>query len=509
MTHTPAIEFVGIDKRFGAVHANRAVSFAIGKGSIHGIIGENGAGKSTLMSVLFGFYQADAGAIKVDGQEVQIPNSETAIRLGIGMVHQHFMLIEPFTVLENVVLGVEGGLQLKAGKAAARAKLASLNSAYGLNVDPDAIVGKQPVGVQQRVEILKTLYRDARILILDEPTAVLTPQETTQLFAILRTLRDEGKTIVLITHKLREIMEVTDTVTVMRAGAVVAQVATSETSQEQLAELMVGRKVTRAATSQRAATQAAPVLEVTALSLTDARGVKLLDNVSFHIKPGEIVGLAGVSGNGQSELMEILAGMQIPTAGAIAYQGKDIGHRPGQRWDAHTPARFRAMGIAHVPEDRLHEGMVKSMSAFENAALGYQDDKDLQRGPLLPPAGMIERCRKFISEFDVRPANPFLRAALFSGGNQQKLVLAREIDRDPTLLLIGQPTRGVDIGAIEFIHRRIMQLRDAGKAILLVSSELEEILALSDRVLVISSGHLSESAANEQEIGLRMAGVVA
>jgi ABC-type uncharacterized transport system ATPase subunit len=509
MTQTPAIEFVGIDKRFGAVHANRAVSFAIGKGSIHGIIGENGAGKSTLMSVLFGFYQADAGSIRIDGKDVSIPDSEAAIELGIGMVHQHFMLIEPFTVLENVVLGVEGGFQLAGGMAGARKRLAELNQAYGLDVDPDAVVGKQPVGVQQRVEILKTLYRDARILILDEPTAVLTPQETQQLFQILRTLRDEGKTIVLITHKLREIMEVTDTVTVMRAGAVVSQVATNATTQEELAELMVGRKVARTVGQARPATAGQPVLEARALTLVDARGVTLLDKATFDIRPGEIVGLAGVSGNGQSELMEILAGMLSPTSGSLRYQGKDIAPQSGKAWDAHTPARFRAMGIAHVPEDRLHEGMVKPMSAYENAALGYQDDRNLQKGPLLPPQGLVERCRRFMQEFDVRPANPFLRAALFSGGNQQKLVLAREIDRDPTLLLIGQPTRGVDIGAIEFIHRRILQLRDAGKAILLVSSELEEILALSDRVLVISSGHLSESKADEQEIGLRMAGVMA
>ncbi len=520
MTPTPAIEFVGIDKRFGAVHANRAVSFSIGKGSIHGIIGENGAGKSTLMSVLFGFYQADAGSIKVDGVDVAIPDSETAIRLGIGMVHQHFMLIEPFTVLENVVLGVEGGLQLAAGMAGARKKLAAINSTYGLDVDPDAVVGSQPVGVQQRVEIIKTLYRDARILILDEPTAVLTPQETAQLFDILRTLRDEGKTVVLITHKLREIMDVTDTVTVMRAGAVVTQVATASTSQEQLAELMVGRQLSRQVGRQLGRSRAqvlpavdagsvAPVLQVRELTLVDGRGVTILDKVSFDIGPGEIVGLAGVSGNGQSQLMEILAGMLAPTSGSIEYQGQTINPRPGQPWNAHTPARLRALGIAHVPEDRLQEGLIKSMSAFENAVLGYQGDASLQRGPLLPPAGLIERCKRFMAEFDVRPVNPMLRAALFSGGNQQKLVLAREIARDPTLLLIGQPTRGVDIGAIEFIHRRIVQLRDAGKAILLVSSELEEILALSDRILVISGGHLSASQADEQEIGLRMAGVLA
>ena len=501
----PAVDFAGVTKRFGAVTANDGVSFAIRRGAIHGIIGENGAGKSTLMSILYGFYQADAGTIRLNGEEARIRTSHEAIAQGIGMVHQHFMLVDAFTVLENIVLGIEGGLLLGAGLGKARARLAELGRDYGLEVDPDARVGDLPVGVQQRVEILKTLYRGAEIMILDEPTAVLTLQEVEGLFRTLRRLRDEGKTVIIVTHKLREIMDLTDTVTVMRGGKVVAERRTEETSAAELAELMVGRKLEP---PQRAAATPGPVvLEVADLSLKDARGVALLDGIGFSVRRGEILGIAGVSGNGQTELLEVLAGLRAPSHGRIVFEGEDLAliHRPD------LPARLRKKGIAHVPEDRHGAGMVMPFTAQENAVLGYQGDAALGPGPMLLPARLLERCRRFMTKFDVRPADPALRASLFSGGNQQKLVLAREIDRDPELLLIGQPTRGVDIGAIEFIHKRIVALRDAGKAVLLVSVELDEIMALSDRILVVCGGRITgerrPEATNQQDLGLLMAGV--
>jgi simple sugar transport system ATP-binding protein len=505
MTHI-AIELAGISKRFGAVQANRDVSMRIAKGSVHGIIGENGAGKSTLMSILYGYYQADEGQIKMDGSPVRIHNSHDAIALGIGMVHQHFMLVDTFTVLENIVLGAENGFQLKTGLGKAREHLLQLNREYGLEVDPDALVGDLGVGLQQRVEILKALYRGADVLILDEPTAVLTPQETDHLFTILRALTAQGKTIILITHKLREVMDVTDAVTVMRGGEVVGGLATADASMEKLAELMVGRKVCLKV-DKAARAPGAAVLTVRELSLTDARGCKLLNNLNFEVRAGEIVGIAGVAGNGQSELLEVLAGLREPDAGQIDYQGENLAglHQRGSK-----AALLRDKGIAHVPEDRLREGLVKGFSTFENAILGYHRDPELQVGPLLSRRAILERCQSFIEQFDIRPGNPLLRVGLLSGGNQQKVVLAREIHSDPHLLLVGQPTRGVDIGAIEFIHKRLIELRDAGKAILLVSVELEEILALADRVLVMAggsiTGELAVADATPTALGLLMGG---
>ncbi|RQO77717.1 heme ABC transporter ATP-binding protein [Aquitalea sp. FJL05] len=501
-----AIELNGICKRFGTVQANRDVSMNIAKGSIHGIIGENGAGKSTLMSILYGYYQADSGSIAVDGKTVRIRNSQEAIRLGIGMVHQHFMLVDNFTVLENIVLGAEGGLLLKEGMAKAREHLQALNRDYSLEVDPDAIVGELGVGLQQRVEILKALYRGADVLILDEPTAVLTPQEADHLFCILRALREQGKTVILITHKLREVMDITDAVSVMRAGTVVGNVRTADVDKEKLADLMVGRKVTLKVDKAEREPGAA-VLDVRQLCLTDERGVKLLDGLNFQVRAGEIVGIAGVSGNGQSELLEVLAGMLEPTSGEIRYQGADLLQEKSTQPRA---ALYRKKGIAHVPEDRSREGLVKSFAMFENAILGYHDDKRISKGGLFSRQALLARTRDFIRQFDIRPDNAQLRVGLLSGGNQQKVVLAREIHANPDLLLIGQPTRGVDIGAIEFIHKRLVELRDAGKAILLVSVELEEILALSDRILVMAGGQISgEVAARDADtisLGLLMGG---
>ncbi len=500
---TPAIELIGIDKRFGAVHANNDVSLSIAKSSIHGIIGENGAGKSTLMSILFGFYAADKGEIKVQGKTVKVNSSTDAIALGIGMVHQHFMLVDPFTVLENVILGAEGGALIGPALAKARAELKRLADEYELDVDPDAIVGELPVGLQQRVEILKALYKGADVLILDEPTGVLTPDEADHLFRILQQLRNQGKTVILITHKLREIMAITDHVSVMRRGEMVATKETAKTSLEELAELMVGRRVLMHV-EKGAAHPGEVVLDVKNLVWRDRKGTPRVDGVSFQVRKGEIVGIAGVSGNGQSELLDVITGIAKATSGTVLFEGEDI-------TDLNDPSILRRRGMAHVPEDRQHRGLITSFSAAESAILGWQNDAGLGRSYHLNRNAVIERCRKQMEEFDVRPADPLLKSSKFSGGNQQKLILAREIGSNPDLLIVGQPTRGVDIGAIEFIHKRLIQLRDMGKAILLVSVELDEIRSLSDRILVMFAGRVMGERgpdADERELGLLMAGVV-
>ncbi len=499
---TPAIELINIDKRFGAVHANKDVNLSIAHGSIHGIIGENGAGKSTLMSILFGFYAADKGEIKIKGQPVKIKSSTDAISHGIGMVHQHFMLVDPFTVLENVVLGAEGGALIGPALAKARAELTRLAKEYELDVDPDAIVGELPVGLQQRVEILKALYKGADVLILDEPTGVLTPDEADHLFRILGTLRDQGKTVVLITHKLREIMAITDHVSVMRKGEMVANFATKDTSVEELAESMVGRRVLLRV-EKGPAQPGEVVLDIKNVTWRDRKGIARVDNVSFQVRKGEIVGIAGVSGNGQSELLDCIAGITKPASGQIIFEGKDIGVLG-------DPAHVRAEGLAHVPEDRQHRGLIKQFDASESLILGWHHQEELGHGFRLDRSKVIQRARTEMQTFDVRPPDPFLRSAKYSGGNQQKIILAREMLSNPDLLIVGQPTRGVDIGAIEFIHKRIIALRDAGKAILLVSVELDEIRSLSDRIIVMFAGRvMGERAgdADERDIGLLMAGV--
>jgi len=500
---TPAVELIGIDKRFGAVHANRNVSLSIAKGTIHGIVGENGAGKSTLMSILYGFYEADRGEIRVNGKPARIRNSKDAIAAGIGMVHQHFMLVDPFTVIENVMLGAESGLLIRGSAAKARAEIERLERDYGLSVDPDAITGDLPVGEQQRVEILKALYRHCDILILDEPTGVLTPQETDQLFQILKALKERGVTVILITHKLREIMAITDSVTVMRHGEVVAERKTAETDREELAVLMVGRKV-RLAPDRAPARPREVALAVDHLGLTDEFGVKRLDDISFSIRGGEILGVAGVSGNGQSELLEVLSGIRPPTAGVMHVLGHDVtAAKPC------SPKRMRRMGVAHVPEDRHRLGLVTGFPAWESAILGYQRDRAYGFGPIINTRAAARDCGKMMEAFDVRPPEPNLGSAKFSGGNQQKLILAREMARMPKVLLVGQPTRGVDIGAIEFIHKQIVAMRDEGTAVLLVSVELDEILALADRIIVMFQGRIvgetTGDRANERQLGLWMA----
>jgi ABC-type uncharacterized transport system ATPase subunit len=501
-----AIELKGISKAFGPVQANKDISIAVRKGTIHGIIGENGAGKSTLMSILYGFYRADSGEIFINGNLTAIPDSQSAIRAGIGMVFQHFKLVQNFTVLENVVLGVEDGALLAGSLSKARKELERLAREYELDVDPDALIEDLSVGHQQRVEILKALYRRADILILDEPTGVLTPAEADHLFRILKGLKDQGKTVILITHKLREIMETTDNVSVMRRGTMVGTVKTAETSPEALAELMVGRKVLLEV-QKRPMLPGKTVLKVENLRVKDEHGVERLKGVSFDIKAGEILGIAGVAGNGQSELLEALGGIARAT-GSVILNGEAL---PLTGSGANGRAR-RAAGIAHVPEDRQRLGLIMDFAAWENVAFGYHDASEYRKaGFLMDNDALRADTVKKMATFDVRPPIPTLAAKSFSGGNQQKIVVAREIERNPDLLLVGQPTRGVDIGAIEFIHKQIVALRDQGKAILLVSVELDEIMSLSDRIAVMFDGRImgfrDPEQTDERALGLLMAGV--
>ena len=501
----PAIKLDKINKSFGLVHANRDVSLQIKPGTIHGIVGENGAGKSTLMSILYGFYHADSGSIEVNGKKVEIKNSSDAIRLGIGMVHQHFMLVPVFSVLDNVLLGVEGGALLEEGRKKALTELGRLGSEYGLEVDPHELIENLPVGIRQRVEILKALYRGAEILILDEPTGVLTPQEADRLFDILRTLRERGETVVLITHKLREIMAATDNVSVMRNGELVADRKTSETSPEDLAELMVGRKVLLEVDKKpREAGEVA--LEVKDLEVEDKGGIPRVKGVSFSIREGEILGVAGVSGNGQSTLLEALAGIQAPSKGSVRVGGRTITAK-----NPSDPAEMRKLGMCHVPEDRHESGLVMDFPAEDSLILGHHYyDRYLSYG-LLSKKAVLNNAEEAMPRFDVRPQDPKLRSADFSGGNQQKIVLAREISDGPKVFIVGQPTRGVDIGAIEAIHSRLLEMREEGCAILLVSFELDEVMSLSDRIIVLNAGKIvgevAASETDELELGLMMAGV--
>jgi len=507
---SPAVRLRGIDKHFGAVHANRAVDLTVQAGTVHGIVGENGAGKSTLMAILYGFYEADAGSIEVEGRPRQIRNSADAIAAGIGMVHQHFMLVDTLSALDNILLGAEPDWRLGRARDSVRPRLEALMRSTGLAVRLDLPVEDLPVGERQRLEILKALFRGARILILDEPTAVLTPAETEQLFDTLRALRQQGTTVLLITHKLKEIMALCDAVTVMRAGAVVMDSSIADTSLDGLALAMVGRRVqlgrnVAGGPAAGAASKGPVLLQARALSWHDALGVPRLADVSLSLHAGEIVGIAGVSGNGQSELLEVLSGMRAPHGGELTLGGRTFTAR---RWL--DPATARSLALAHVPEDRHKRALVLPFAAWESSVLGYEHEPRYSRAGWMDATAMRGDCASMMEDYDVRPRNPLTRSSQFSGGNQQKLVLAREARSAPRVLLVGQPTRGVDIGAIEFIHGRLRAMRDAGGAVLVVSSELDEILALADRVLVMNAGRISGelpiAQCSEAAIGRLMAG---
>ena len=498
----PAITLHGITRRFGTVVANDGVSLSLRPGEIHAIVGENGAGKTTLMRVLYGLLQPDSGTLEIDGHETRLRNPADAMRLGLGMVHQHFMLVGPLTVAENVTLGHEPrrGFGL-VDPAAAAVRVRELSRQHGLPVDPDARIETLSVGAQQRVEILKALFHGAQVLILDEPTAVLTPQEVDELFAALRSLQDDGTTIVLITHKLTEVKAIADRVTVMRGGRVVGGGEVRELSVERIAELMVGRPLL--ATLPRAATHPEdPLLEAEGLSVNDDRGLAAVHRLSLHVRGGEIVGIAGVEGNGQHELVECLAGLRPPLHGTIRINDVRVSGR--------SPREHFAAGLAHIPGDRLARGLVPAMSLAENLILGLEREPAFGSGPFLDRARLEQRARTLLEAHDVRPPEPARQASQLSGGNQQKLIVARELSRGARVLIAAHPTRGVDLGAIEAIHRRLLAERDAGRAVLLVSSELSEILTLSDRVLVMYAGQLVHETApartDERTLGLYMTG---
>ncbi|WNS79673.1 ABC transporter ATP-binding protein [Domibacillus sp. DTU_2020_1001157_1_SI_ALB_TIR_016] len=495
------IEMLGIRKEFNGFVANDNITLQLAKGEIHALLGENGAGKSTLMNVLFGLYQPEAGRIRVNGQDVHITDPNKANDLGIGMVHQHFMLVDTFTVTENIVLGNEPKKFGTVNMKKAEQKVRELSEQYGLSVDPTAKIADISVGMQQRVEILKTLYRGAEILIFDEPTAVLTPQEIKELIGIMRALIKEGKSIILITHKLKEIMEVCDRVTVIRKGKGIGTVDVSETNPNHLASLMVGRDVTF--TTEK--TEAAPahnVLEVRGLSVNDSRGVPAVRNLNLDVRAGEIVGICGVDGNGQTELIEAITGLRKAAEGSIQLNGKDI--------TGFKPRKVTEAGVGHIPQDRHKHGLVLDYPIGTNIVLQTYYQKPYSKAGIMNYKEVYKKATTLIKEFDVRTPSETTLARALSGGNQQKAIIGREVDRNPDLLIAAQPTRGLDVGAIEFIHRRLIEQRDNGKAVLLLSFELDEIMNVSDRIAVIYEGQIvanvDPKTTTEQELGLLMAG---
>jgi general nucleoside transport system ATP-binding protein len=497
----PVLELRGITKRFPAVLANDHIDFDLHRGEVHALLGENGAGKTTLMNVLYGLYQPDEGQILVKGEPVRFHSPKDAINRGIGMVHQHFMLIPVMTVAENIVLATEpsrAGILLD--YATARKRVGDLSKTFGFAIDPDARVEAITVGQQQRVEILKALYRHADILILDEPTAVLTPQEAGELFEILRTLTREGMSVIFITHKLNEVLDIADRITVLRRGKQIDTVSRAGATEEGLARMMVGRDVVLRVDKEPSA-PSEPVLQVEDLQVLDDRGLPAVRGVSFQARAGEIVGLAGVDGNGQTELVEAISGLRKVTEGTVRIKGRDVTH-------AHTH-EILDLGLGHIPEDRQRRGLVLEFSLAENLALHDYDKQPNSRLGWLFPKRIVRWARGLLQQFDVRGGGPQTRASALSGGNQQKVVLAREISRDPGVLLAAQPTRGLDVGAIEFVHRRLVEARDRGKAVLLVSLELDEILSLSDRILVIYEGRIAAEYGpdvSEEELGIAMTG---
>jgi ABC-type uncharacterized transport system ATPase subunit len=497
------VEMKNITKVFPGVVANEDVNFSLKKGEIHVLLGENGAGKTTLMNQLYGLYEPTSGEIFINGKKEHIKDPNVAIALGIGMVHQHFMLVDPFTVTENIILGTEPKSKNKVSldMVKARQDVLEISNKYGLQVDPDAVIHDISVGMQQRVEILKALYRGADILILDEPTAVLTPQEIEELGVILRKLTAQGKSIILITHKLKEVMIMSDRVTVIRRGKRIDTIENLNTSIDELAELMVGRKV-KLVVDKEDREAGAVILKVENLGSLDNRGLSALKGVSFEVKAGEIFAIAGVDGNGQTELVEVLTGLRKGTTGHIQFLGKDI-------MNAKTKTIIE-LGLSHIPEDRHKRGLVLNHSLAENSILGSHDQEPFSKNGIMNYDVIHEHCLRLIDDFDVRTPNEKVQARTLSGGNQQKLIVARELVRKPELLIASQPTRGVDVGAIEFIHKRLVEQRDQGKAVLLVSLELDEVMALADRIAVIYDGKIvgivPGKGATEKELGIMMAG---
>ena len=499
-----AVDMRHITKKFPLVLANDDVNFSVKQGEIHALVGENGAGKSTLVNILYGLLRPDRGTIRINGQDVQMTDPGDAIRLGIGMVHQHFMLIPPFTVAENVVLGQEPSVGGMVDISRANKIVRELSEQYGLKVDPTAKVETLSVGIEQRIEIIKVLYRGAEILILDEPTAVLTPQEVDELFEIMRSLKDQGKTIIFITHKLQEVTAISDAVTVMRRGKIVGTVSVKDTSRQEIATLMVGRQVLLRVQH----TQADPgeiVLRVKNLNALNNKNLPALRNISFTVCEGEILGIAGVEGNGQSELVEVLTGLRRAQSGQVKLNGRAITN--------FTPRMIRERGTCHIPEDRHRRGLVLDFTVAQNMVLGIHYRTPFVKNILLDVinfAAIKQKAQRLLQEFDIRPADQENPVGNLSGGNQQKVIVAREFDQNPKLLIAAQPTRGIDVGSIEFIHQRLLQARDDHKAVLLVSADLEEILSLSDRIAVIYEGQiagiLQPSEATEARIGMMMTG---
>ena len=498
---TLAIEMRGIVKRFPGVVANDGTSLAVRRGEIHALLGENGAGKSTLMNILFGLYHADAGEIRVNGQSAHFSGPRDAVAAGLGMVHQHFMLIPQFTVAENVILGAEGNTTLYLDRRAAERRVGEIAEAYGLRVDPAARVRDLPVGMQQRVEILRALYQGGTTLILDEPTALLTPQEVEELYVILDRVRATNGTIVFITHKLNEVANISDRVTVIRRGRTIGTRQTAETTAPELAEMMVGRQVTLHI-ERPPARPTEPVLTATDLVVPGEHGGRLLDGLSMSVRRGEIVGVCGVEGNGQTELVEVLAGLRAPASGTVRLKDQDV---TGQR-----PRALRQAGVSYIPEDRHHRGLVLPFSLTENVLLGNAETPPFSQGGRIDYAGTTALTERLMREFDVRAPSAATSAGALSGGNQQKLIVARELHRQPDLLLAIQPTRGLDVGAIEFVHQQLIHERDNQRGVLLISFDLDEILDLSDRILVIYAGRIvgefASGQADRTELGLLMGG---
>ncbi|MFC7320505.1 ABC transporter ATP-binding protein [Halobacillus campisalis] len=495
------IEMLNIRKEFPGIVANNNITLQVQKGEIHALLGENGAGKSTLMNVLFGLYQPEKGQIKVRGEKVKISDPNVANRLGIGMVHQHFMLVDTFTVTENIVLGSEPRKGLSVDIRKAEKEVADLSEKYGLNVDPKAKIRDISVGMQQRVEILKTLYRGAEILIFDEPTAVLTPQEIKELIVIMQSLVKEGKSIILITHKLKEIMEVCDRCTVIRKGEGIGTVNVNETNPNELASLMVGREV-NFTTEKQPSTPKDTYLSVKDLYVKDVRNVNMVKGLNLEVRAGEIVGIAGIDGNGQSELIEAITGLRKTESGTVTLHDKVISNL--------STRKVTQSGISHIPQDRHKYGLVLDFPIGDNMVLQTYYQKPFSNKGVMSFKKVYEKARNLIKEYDVRTPSEMTKARALSGGNQQKAIIGREMDRSPDLIVAAQPTRGLDVGAIEFIHRKLIEERDKGRAVLLLSFELDEILNLSDRIAVMFDGQViaevKPEETNEQELGLLMAG---